>query len=209
MAPFESEAWQYGSTLRGLGGAAPAALPPLTGRPHVTQPQVFASALEPGRCAQVLEAARQLPPESRSGVYRPGFRRAESRWIFPGEEWEWLFAHVASVFSAANEAYGFQIDRFVDPLLVALYPEGPGFDWHLDTVDGVTSTRKISVSILLVPPEDYEGGDLEIAPFGIDPGARAQGAATCFPSFLCHRVTPIAAGRRAALVGWIHGPPFS
>jgi PKHD-type hydroxylase len=38
---------------------------------------------------------------------------------------------------------------------------------------------------------------------------RAQGTMVLFPSFLVHRVTPVRAGTRYAIVGWLHGPPFS
>ena len=38
---------------------------------------------------------------------------------------------------------------------------------------------------------------------------RRQGTAVVFPSFLCHRVHPVHAGTRAALVAWAHGPAFA
>jgi len=34
------------------------------------------------------------------------------------------------------------------------------------------------------------------------------GNAVAFPAYIAHRVLPVSAGRRHALVAWIHGPGF-
>jgi PKHD-type hydroxylase len=36
----------------------------------------------------------------------------------------------------------------------------------------------------------------------------AQGAATVFPAFVLHRVTPVTSGTRYSLTVWCHGPKF-
>lgn len=79
------------------------------------------------------------------------------------------------------------------------------YDWHTDFA-GLRPLRKISISIQLSRPEDYEGGDLELlygtAPQRLDKG---RGAFLAFPSFMLHRVTPVTRGTRWSLVAWILG----
>jgi PKHD-type hydroxylase len=79
------------------------------------------------------------------------------------------------------------------------------YEWHTDFA-GLRPLRKLSVSIQLSRPEDYEGGDLELM-YGIAPQTmnKARGAFIVFPSFLLHRVTPVTRGARWSLVAWILG----
>jgi len=79
------------------------------------------------------------------------------------------------------------------------------YDWHTDFA-GVRPLRKLSISIQLSRPEDYDGGDLELM-YGTEPQKldRERGAFIVFPSFLLHRVTPVTRGTRWSLVAWILG----
>lgn len=71
--------------------------------------------------------------------------------------------------------------------------------------------RKLSVSVNLSPPEDYEGGTLELRfqnqfhSFEAPP----QGSAIVFPSFIEHRIRPIIKGTRKSAVMWYNGPPIT
>lgn len=80
----------------------------------------------------------------------------------------------------------------------------------------VGKVRKISVTVNLNQPGDYEGGNLKF-----DWGAhvenerfhecteiRPQGSIIVFPSFLNHCVTPVTSGTRYSLVLWNLGDPF-
>jgi PKHD-type hydroxylase len=67
--------------------------------------------------------------------------------------------------------------------------------------------RKISMTCLLSPEDQFEGGDLEL----MAPGKKAklkQGHAIIFASFLNHRVAPVTKGVRQSLVVWFGGEPF-
>src|SRR4029077_9447880 len=97
---------------------------------------------------------------------------------------------------------------FVDSLLYCEYPERGHFDWHIDCGEGLTSTRKISLSAQLSDASEYEGGGLEFAVHGELRGARRLGTVVAFPAFLHHRVTPVSRGIGRSLVAWAHGPIF-
>jgi|DEB0MinimDraft_4_1074332.scaffolds.fasta_scaffold00309_13 PKHD-type hydroxylase len=76
--------------------------------------------------------------------------------------------------------------------------------------------RKISMTINLNKPGEYEGGNLK---FDYGPHAegkrfheceeiRPQGSIIFFPSYTYHQVTPVTKGTRYSLVLWICGKPF-
>lgn len=78
-------------------------------------------------------------------------------------------------------------------------------------VDGsINSNRKLSFSILLSDPSEFEGGDLliyESSSSLVVPKNRGQ--ITFFPSTCVHEVTPVTKGVRRSIVSWIHGPQFT
>ncbi len=200
--------WQYGDLLfRLLDAGRPAN--DISHNDALSIPVTFPDRFQGAACESIALRARSISPSTSNVSHaQPNARRADGHWLFPDSEWTWLYEEVGKIFLKANERFGFALMGFVDPILVAEYPEGPGFDWHIDAVTGVTSTRKLSLTVPLNPPTDFKGGRFEIAPFGENEFWQCQGAATIFPSFLCHRVTPIAAGKRLALVAWAHGPSF-
>lgn len=81
----------------------------------------------------------------------------------------------------------------------------------------VGKTRKISMTLNLNVPGEYEGGNLK---FDFGPNSlkedrikecveiRPQGSMIVFPSFLHHCVTPVTKGTRYSLVLWCVGEPW-
>lgn len=80
----------------------------------------------------------------------------------------------------------------------------------------VGKVRKLSVTVTLNDPLEYDGGNLkfdlsqhaENQQFHTLDDARAQGTIIVFPSFLPHCVTPVTRGKRKSLVIWNLGYPF-
>jgi PKHD-type hydroxylase len=81
----------------------------------------------------------------------------------------------------------------------------------------VGKIRKISMTLNLNEPGDYDGGNLKFDfgrhVEGVDPfyeceEIRPQGSVVVFPSFVDHCVTPITRGTRYSLVLWCLGDPF-
>ena len=83
-------------------------------------------------------------------------------------------------------------------------------DWHMDIGPYPYNQRKLSFSIFLNDPSEYEGGQLEIwmdnNQYDIIP--KTKGGIVVFPSFLLHRVTPVTKGIRKVIVGFINGNPY-
>ncbi len=80
----------------------------------------------------------------------------------------------------------------------------------------VGKIRKLSVTINLNQPGEYEGGNLK---FDFGPHSqgkrfhevteiRPQGSIIVFPSWTYHQVTPVTKGTRYSLVLWSLGLPF-
>ncbi len=132
-------------------------------------------------------------------------RRVRQTRLRRSPETQWIYDRLMRVLASCNAAH-FQFDvHELEDLSIADYQEGDFYDWHLDLGRGA-SARKLSVSVVLSAPEDYDGGGLSF------PGAVfanvARGSAVVFASFLLHGVQPVTRGRRIALVGWLGGPPF-
>ena len=79
----------------------------------------------------------------------------------------------------------------------------------------IGKVRKISVTINLNEPEEYEGGNLKFdfgnhttKKFHEVTEIRPQGSIIVFPSFLPHCVTPVTKGTRYSLVLWCLGEPW-
>jgi PKHD-type hydroxylase len=83
------------------------------------------------------------------------------------------------------------------------------YDWHMDAFapqNGIQ--RKLSISILLSDPSDFEGGELQFKGIEDQKILTAQGSIVVFPSFIEHRVTPVTKGVRYSAVTWASGPSF-
>jgi hypothetical protein len=76
--------------------------------------------------------------------------------------------------------------------------------------------RKISMTVNLTDPKNYDGGNLkfDLGPytkkdrFKICDDIRPQGSAIVFPSFTYHCITPVTKGTRYSLVLWCLGKPW-
>lgn len=166
-------------------------------------------ALAPQECEAVVAIGRALPPlTGRVELGSDTYRVSHIAWIEPEPAHHWLFHKVGVLFTQANRRFGFDLVGMVDALQYTEYGPGEHFDWHMDIGRDQTSLRKLSLTIQLTAPEDYDGGALEFVGLGAREESRARGSVTFFPSFMGHRVTPVTRGRRCSLVAWASGMPF-
>ena len=179
---------------------------------------MWEAALSPLECATIIRqaeaetdlvAARTFRTGHDEDDHNAGHRLTNIRWLeqtaFPGiHSTMWDYAR------AANETFELSLSR-LPPIQFTEYADvGHHYDTHHDIdwyrQDGLH--RKLSVCIQLSDPDDYEGGDFTFA-HTENPEAtnlRKQGTVLAFPSYHDHSVSPITAGCRYSLVGWIEGP---
>ena len=175
----------------------------------VTTPQVMLEVFSPDECRRIVERCeRHQLHQGQISHQQENYRRASAAWIAPDDDTRWIYERVATMVAKLNRWYRYDLFGFLEPLHFVRYDAGGKFDWHLDAGGARTCTRKLSVSVQLSDPGDYEGGGLEFCPQGELHRARYHGSAIVFPSMLAHRVTPIERGVRRAIVAWIHGPSF-
>ncbi len=107
--------------------------------------------------------------------------------------------------------FGYEGMMITEPGHFTEYPKGGFYDWHMDAEVNChfePPVRKISMTILLSPDNEFEGGDLEFMTEGNKPPQLLQGQAIFFCSLLRHRVAKVKKGMRRSLVMWFGGPPF-
>jgi PKHD-type hydroxylase len=143
------------------------------------------------------------------------YRRSNIMFFKDNQELPDIYSSVVNtVLSVNNIHYKYNLN-YIEPLQYSVYESNDqGFyDIHCDNVYARNSSgfmRKISFSILLNDPEEFEGGDLMFhtttEPFKV---SLKKSDMILFPSFVPHSVSPVTKGVRKTLVGWVCGPNFT
>ena len=155
---------------------------------------------------------------------REDIRKSDVSWIQP----LWLRNLLWSYTMQANleAGWNFKISRFETFQYTTYRAPGGHYDWHIDNAfpykDGPNKglIRKLSLTIQLSDPEDYEGGmfeqrilrkndegDLNAITNSLE-SIKPRGSLLVFPGFVYHRVMPVTKGTRRSLVAWAVGTPF-
>ena len=172
----------------------------------------------PKQCQMVIDKGMSLKSESAKvgmgkrpdGGYDPNKRVTTISWI-PFKEMPDMYKDIErSMLKANNNHFGFEGMRLTEIGQFTHYPTGGFYDWHMDNdVLGKHQppVRKISMTLLLSPEHEFEGGELEFMQIGKTAKLK-QGQAIFFASWLQHRVKPVTRGERKSLVMWFGGPSF-
>jgi len=115
-----------------------------------------------------------------------------------------------------NNYFGFDTVQLSEHGQYAEYSKGGFYNWHMDSnieMANMPTVRKISMTLLLSDPKDFEGGELELfCGDTLDSEKNKfklkRGYAVFFASFLLHRVMPVIKGNRKSLVMWFGGSPL-
>ena len=171
----------------------------------------------PEQCRKIIDCGRRQPPQKA----QVGMNKSEGKldtkkrvttisWI-PFKEMPEMYNDLNRFIQRANlNHFGFDDIQITENAQFTEYPEGGFYDWHMDCdvhMAHEPPVRKISMTLLLNDPSEFEGGHLEL----MAPGKFAvlkQGHAITFASFLNHRVQPVTRGVRQSLVVWFGGKPF-
>ena len=125
----------------------------------------------------------------------------------------WVSGMLAHFVNCANSnLFHFDLHNWADFLHLCVYDKkGSHYDWHTDVFWGETKPfdRKLSITVQLSDPSDYEGGDFEFSEVETPANSKQKGTVLIFPSYLSHRVLPITSGVRRSLVAWFEGPRWN
>ena len=117
----------------------------------------------------------------------------------------WRFAEEAN-----RKNYGFDVTRACDVQYTEYLAEQKGhYDWHVDVHpqrEGMVFDRKLSLTVQLTDPDEYEGGKFEIERQTLPDWHTEKGTVLVFPSYIKHKVNPVTKGTRRSLVAWFEGP---
>jgi len=173
----------------------------------------------PKQCQMIIDAGRAEPKNNaevgsskglKSGVYDTKTRTSHISWI-PFKKMNDMYKDIEKIMLQTNgNHFGFDGMQITEMAQYTEYPEGGFYDWHTDNDVNCANeppVRKISMTILLSPENEFEGGDLELVKEGQSAKIK-QGQAVFFASFIRHRVAPVTRGNRKSLVMWFGGTPF-
>lgn len=144
------------------------------------------------------------------GGVNPNVRRSQILWLENNPNTKWVFEKLAHVASQLNaDHFRFELTGFGEKLQLTNYDQSENgmYGWHQDYGGGIS--RKLSLTLQLTDPSEYEGGNLQIMTSGTPVNVRKQrGIIAAFPSYVLHQVTPVTQGSRQSLVAWVSGPAF-
>jgi len=171
----------------------------------------------PKQCQMIIEAGKAEPKQvgeisddNKEKVLDNKTRTSHISWI-PFKKMNHMYKDIEKIMKTTNgNHFGFDGMTITEMAQYTEYPEGGFYDWHVDNDINFAHeppVRKISMTCLLSPESEFEGGDLEL--MKEDKIAKLkQGHAIFFASFIRHRVKPIIKGNRKSLVMWFGGTPF-
>ena len=144
----------------------------------------------------------------------------------------WIYRELHPYIERANKNAGWNFEwDFSESCQFTKYGLNQYYGWHCDSWDvpynkpedpnSHGKIRKLSVTISLSDPSEYEGGNLEFdmrnqkdwnnakekAIYECHE-IRPRGSIIVFPSFVWHRVKPVTKGTRYSLVVWNLGQPW-
>ena len=207
----------------------------------------FKSALTPRMCDEIIRYGKEHDPQMaitgnaegernkkadgtlKKSVINNIQKKRKSDIVWMNDRW--IYKEIHPYIHEANKLAGwnFQWD-FSESCQFTKYGVGQYYGWHTDSWtkpykkdDPNTNgkIRKLSVTISLNDPDEYDGGNLEFD-FRNDidfdrnrkhkakacTEIRPRGSIIVFPSFVWHRVAPVTRGTRYSLVVWNLGQPF-
>jgi len=173
----------------------------------------------PKQCQMIIETGRSEPKQDayvgnkegiKGGVVDTKTRTSHISWI-PFKKMSDMYKDIEKIMKTTNgNHFGFDGMQITEMAQYTEYPEGGFYEWHVDNDINCAHeppVRKISMTCLLSPENEFEGGDLELMAEGKVAKIK-QGHAVFFASFIRHRVKPVIRGTRKSLVMWFGGTPF-
>lgn len=195
--------------------------------PGVENAVCYRGGFTPEECDKIVEMGELLAfrqggfTKGRVGEHVPGgaedkqARDSDIVWLHPTNENDWVHHKLSHLVGRINHDK-FQVDLTeFDGFQFSKYEVGGHYHWHIDTINEPPNARlhrKLSVSVILTDPTEYEGGELLLNRGGDQAKADSmkpmKGDVVVFYSFLPHMVAPVTKGTRLTLVTWVLGEKF-
>ena len=190
---------------------------------------VFPKVVKPDVCERIVKDCKQnilkeatIYGSDKKGRDDPEIRKTSVHFIKDKDneinELAWHFLREANKIQFNYNLEYFQAIQFAE------YKDGGFYGWHQDAsgIDPDNETRKLSLTLVLSNPDNFEGGELqfynggrpmedmgEITGEQVTNDIKAQGSVVLFDSRDWHRVTPVTKGVRHSIVCWTVGPNFN
>ena len=161
-------------------------------------------------CKTIINIAKDKGLILGKTIEKTNVRDSKISWLYPIDDMDWVFRRVTDITLNLNERF-FKFDLFGinEGFQFTNYKAPSGkYGKHVDKAINMP-VRKLSISIQLTDPKEYEGGELFLYEGkNGDEMKKEQGTLILFPSYVLHEVMPVTKGERNSLVTWITGNQF-
>lgn len=188
----------------------------VNGNHIIAQPVVHFQKIPPELVDLMFKEIEQMPtidfPNADVGsgeqpVHDLEIRNTKLNW-WPEDHW--ACAVISYYIRLANMGCWEYDINHMQGLQISTYEKDGHYVWHSDygTSDDNRFTRKLSASLLVSDPSEYEGGEFEFIDYHNNTlqAPKEKGTLVIFDSRIPHRVTPITKGKRISIVAWMLGP---
>ena len=168
-------------------------------------------AFTPEECDKIIKIGKDkaLTKGGVIGKSELNIRSSQITWLVPNDL-EWVYRKITDIVLNLNDKFfEFDIYGITERLQFTNYKApSDNYGKHVDKAQNFP-VRKLSVSIQLTDPKEYEGGELYL--YDNEEGVemkKEKGDLILFPSYTLHEVKPVTKGERNSLVTWVTGKPF-
>jgi len=167
-------------------------------------------AFTPEECEKIIKIAKNKGLIKGQTKGKTDVRSSKITWLYSDDKLDWLYRRITDMVLNLNDRFfQFDIHGLNEGLQFTNY-KAPSdkYGKHIDRALNVV-IRKLSLSIQLTDPKEYEGGELFL--YENEKGTemkKEQGTLILFPSYILHEVKPVTKGERNSLVTWVTGKQF-
>ena len=177
--------------------------------PIRTNWQLWSGVLSAEECDEIINICERYPLEQATTFSEATqhIRRSKIRWVEDQQIGGLLWDYVQK----ANQVLNVDVEPYTDIQYTEYHGSDAGkYDDHHD-VDWVIdrgADRKLSITVQLSNPDEYQGGCFNFTECESPPisDISKRGSILVFPSYLVHSVSPVTEGLRKSLVSWFQGP---
>lgn len=185
--------------------------------------QMFPGAVNDKTCDAIItegeyyQASDAIIGDNNKSKVNKDYRESEVRWIDRNDSNSRFIADLIYYYTMEANRNAFNVDAnyLQDIQYTKYFGHNKGhYNWHHDTFWAGPTTaydRKLSFTLQLSHPNEYEGGDFKFGDGHEQPNPeqlKQRGTVLVFLSPIQHMVEPVTFGERKSLVAWVEGPKW-